>query len=485
MDTIYNVRQIGQDKEMTYKNVLNQQAYNQQVEQGRYDPQAYHGKNKNYQKMTSDARKAAQKEGKPVPIEDAYTGGTVYVLGKSKGALPEQQASLDHVISANSIYKDRGRVLAGLSGEELANAPENLVFTNASLNSSMKASEIPAYIEAHPELDEKTKERMMQCYNQAKKAYDAKINRAYYTSPKFAKDVAKAAGNVGIRMGVRQAIGFVFVEMWFAIKAEFQDADKEQKFDFQDFLERIGRGLKRGYENAQARYADLFSRFLSGAVAGALSSVTTTLCNIFFTTAKNAVRMIRQAYPSLVEAVKVLFINPECYTFGERMRAVAKILATGASVVIGVAVSDMVSKTSVAAIPVLQDIVPAFCGAFVSGIMSCTFLCFLDRSPLINSLVKKLDNLHTIETEVSYYRQQAEYFEKYAAELMELDLEEFKRKTSLYCNASDRLESVKTENDLNAVLKDTFESLNIALPWGEHESLYDFMEDENAHLVFE
>lgn len=104
--------------------------------------------------------------------------------------------------------------------------------------------------------------------------------------------------------------------------------------------------------------------------------------------------MIRQAYPSLVEAVKVLFINPECYTFGERMRAVAKILATGASIVMGVVVSDMVSKTPIAAIPALQDVVPAFCGAFVSGIMSCTFLYFLDRSPLINHLVKNGQPAH-------------------------------------------------------------------------------------------
>jgi len=491
VDTIHNVRQIGQDGKMGYKNVLNQQAYEQR---GGYSYDSYHaGKDTNYAKMTREAREEAKKTGKPTPIMDEYTGENVYVLGKSKGAPSDKKASLDHVLTAKTIHEDQGRVLAGIKGEELADARDNLRWTNVSLNSSMGSTkdkdgnpvDIPDYIALHPELPEETKANMMKSYNEAKASYEKKLAQAYYTSPRFAKDIAKAAGNVGVRMGARQVAGFMFAEMWFAVKEEFQNSDQETDFDMKIFLERIGRGLKRGCENAKEKYADAFSRFLNGAAAGALSSITTTLCNIFFTTAKNVVRLIRQVYPSLVEAAKVFFINPECYTFGERMRAVAKILATGASVVTGVVVSEAISKTPITAIPVLSDVVPVFCGAFVSGIMSCTLLYFLDRNPVINKLVKKLDNLHTIETEVSYYRQQAEYFERYAAELMEIDLEVFQRETALYCSAAAKLESAKNENDLNNILKNTFETLNISLPWGEHESLDAFMKDESAHLVFE
>lgn len=486
---------------MTYKNAQNQQAYEQRET---YDSKTYHT---DEQYIAKGREVKTQKEAGT--LIDAYTG---------KRVARNAEIDIDHVISAKEIADDRGRVLAGLNGVALANSEDNLQPTDRSINRSMKQKSIDEYCdwlkatdperaaeltrlrEKPPaELTDKERaklhkyeqqasvdqERMKKCDDAARKSYDLKLAKAYYTSPQFMKDMAKAAGNVGVHMGTRQALGFVFAEMWFAIMAEFQEADEKQEFDLKDFLERIGRGLTRGYENAKAKYADLFSRVLNGAVAGSLSSVTTTLCNIFFTTAKNVVRMIRQAYPSLVEAIKVLFINPKCYTFGERIRAVAKILATGASVVMGVAVSDLVSKTPVAAIPVLQDVVPAFCGAFVSGIMSCTFLYFLDRSPLINRLVRKLDNLHTIETEVAYYCQQAEYFEQYAAELMEIDLEEFKRETALYSTISDRLADVKSEDDLNTVLKDAFERLNIALPWGEHDSLGGFMKDESARLVFE
>lgn len=479
VDTIHNVRQIGQDDQMTYKNVLNQQAYEQR---GKYDKNLYHDRNPDYEQTKRAARQQYHESGQP--IKDAYTGGDLHFLGKVTEENKRVNAQLDHVISAKSIHDDRGRVLAGLNGEKLANSGENLAFTNASLNSSMKADEIPNYIEKHPELADETKERMMQHYNQSKKSYEAKLRNAYYKSPQFAKDVAKAAGNVSVSMGARQALGFVFTEMWFAVKEEFRKIEGSP-FDLGDFLRAIGNGLKRGFERAKEKYKELFDKFLSGAISGALSSLTTTLCNVFFTTAKNVVRIIRQSYSSLVEAGKVLFINPENYTFGERMRAVVKILATGASVVVGVVVSDAVGNTGIKAIPVLCDVVPSFCGAFVTGIMSCTLLYFLDRSELMNKLFKFLDGLHTIETEIQYYRQQAEYFEKYAAELAQIDLAQLKKETAFYGQISEKIETAKTEEDLNRVLKDALERAGILMPWAGYESFEQFMGDKNAHLVFE
>lgn len=501
VDTIHNVRKIGQDDKMTYKNVLNQQNYERRET---YDSSRYH---KDDRYIAKGREVKAQKEAGI--LVDAYTGERV-----ARNA----NVDIDHVISAKEIADDKGRVLSGLEGVDLANSEDNLQPTDRSINRSMKERSIDEYCawlqmtdptraaeleklrgKPQSELTDKERaklhkyeqqaavdqERIKRCDSTARRAYEAKLKQAYYTSPQFAKDVASAASNVGIRMGVRQAAGFMFAEMWFAVKEEFQNSDQEADFDMKDFLDRIGRGLKRGCENAKEKYADLFSRCLNGVAAGALSSITTTLCNIFFTTAKNIVRIIRQAYPSLVEAAKVLFINPECYTFGERMRAVAKVLATGASVVTGVVVSDAISKTQIVAIPVLGDVVPAFCGAFVTGIMSCTFLYFLDRNPVVNQLIRKLDGLHTIETEVNYYRQQAKFFQRYAAELMEIDLEEFKRETSLYSNAVAKLEGATTENELNSILKSIYVELNMMIPWGDNASFGEFMEDKSAHLVFE
>ncbi|MDE7247918.1 MAG: hypothetical protein K2N43_08525 [Lachnospiraceae bacterium] len=502
VDTIHNVRQVGKDEQMTYKNATNQKEYENRE---KYD-KSVKAKYDSDPSFTTK-RAALDQEKESGNLIDAYTGQKMKRNAKM---------DVDHVISTKEIHDDPGRVLAGLSGIELANSEENLQATDSSINRSMKEKSIDEYTEwlndkkgyraeqieklrskPESELTDKERsllhkfeqqeainqERMKQADTKARKAYEAKLAKAYYTSSKFAKDLALAAGNQSIRMGARQALGFVFAEMWFTVKEEFEKFEGD--FDLGEFLTTLGHGIKHGFERAKEKYPELFSRFLSGAVSGALASFTTTLCNIFFTTAKNTVRIIRQSYTSIVEAGKVLFINPQNYTFGDRMRAVVKILATGASVAAGVIVSDAIAKSPVGKIPVLGDVIQAFSGTFVGGIMSCTFLYFIDRSELSQRLFHVLDGLHTIETEINYYQKQADYFERYAAELMNIDLEQFRKEATLYETIVMNLENAKTDAELNTVLKQAFHDLGIMMPWKSHQSFEEFMGDKNAHLVFE
>lgn len=466
VDTIHNVRKIGLDEEMTYKNPQNQQAYETR---GTYDSVTYH-KDARYIEKNREIH-AQKKEG---TLVDGYTGEKFEINGKS---------DLDHIISAKEIHDDPERVLAGLQGTSLANCESNLLATNPHTNRTKKADSMDTFLEKHGnEYTEAQKQNMRQKDAAARKSYKTKIATTYYTSPKFAKDLTFAAGNAGVRMGARQALGFVFAEMWFAVKEEFQKT--AGNFDLCEFLKALGCGIKIGFERAKEKYKALFERFLSGAIAGALSSLTTTLCNIFFTTAKNVVRMIRQSYASLVEAGKVLFINPDNYTFGDRLRAVVKILATGASVVAGVAVSEALGKTPVGTLPIVGDALQTFCGAFVTGILSCTLLYFFDRSELMQKLCKTLDGLHTIETEINYYRQQADYFERYAAKLMHIDLEQFQREITMYTHITQMLEEATTEEKLNNALLKAMKDAKNVIPWGSSKSFDEHMKTKKP-MVFQ
>lgn len=469
VDTIHNVRQFGSDEQMTYKNVLNQKAYENR---GPYNSQEYHSD----PRYIAKNRESSSKK-KAGMLTDAYTDERIALNGKS---------DLDHVISAKEIHDDRGRTLAGLRGTDLANCEENLQATNPRTNRTKKADSMEEFLEKYgEEYTEKQRTNMRKKDDIARKSYKAKLAKKYYTSPEFAKDLAFSAGNASIRMGARQALGLVFAEMWFSVKAQFQKVEAKDSFNLGDFLMALGKGIKQGYEHSKEKYAELFSRFFSGAIAGALSSLTTTLCNIFFTTAKNVVRIIRQSYASLVEAAKVLFINPENYAFGERMQAVAKIIAIGASVVVGVIVGEAIEKTPLGTIPVLGDAVQAFCGAFVTGVMSCTLLYVLDRNEFINKSIKTLDSLHTIETEISYYRQQADLFERYAAQLMQIDLDAFRNETNLYSGISKSIENADSEDKLKIVLINAAKSIGMIIPWRDYESFDSFVNDKNASMVFE
>ena len=196
-------------------------------------------------------------------------------------------------------------------------------------------------------------------------------------------------------------------------------------------------------------------------------------------------KIIRQSYASLVKAAEVLFINPDNYTFGQRINEVTKIISTGASVVVGVIASEAISKTPIGTIPVVGEIVETFCGPLVTGIMSCTLLYLLDRNEKINKLIETLDNMHTIETEINYYRQQAIYFEEYAAKLMNIEIDSFKKEVDLYNNITLDIENANSYEEVNLLLKEAYKRINIEIPWEGYGDFDSFMKNKKVKLVFE
>ena len=473
VDTINNVRQIGKDGQMKYKNKRNEEAYNNR---GNYDGIAYH-KGGNFQQKKHEAREKWQATGKN--IKDEYTNEDIGFYGHTKSIPPNKKAELDHIIAAKEIHEDKGRLLSGLVGKELADSEDNFGWTNKSLNASMQDKSIQEYIKAHPELDEETKKRMLEKDKQARKAYNEKINRTYYTNPAFFKDTVKAAGKVGIAMGLRQALGLFFSEIWFAVRDEI----RQGKEDGRTLFNNIASGVKKGLENAKLKYKELWHKFIEGAVGGILASLT-TLCNIFFATAKNVIRIIRQSWASLVEATKILLFNPDFLPFGEQFRAAAKIIATGASVVAGTMVGDLIAKTGVAAIPVVGNIVQTFCGTLVTGILSCSLLYLLDKNSTVNKIVQVLNSIPTVDDIVVYYRTQAQLLEEYCAKLMDIDVVTFQKETQSYSEAVSILENANNQQELNFALRDVCERLEIKLPFGNHKEMNSFMADPNSKLKF-
>ena len=148
VDTINNVRKIGKDSNMTYKNQDNASDY---INRGKYDGADYH-KDSRFSQVKHEKRQEYFENGNKDFTGD-YTGKkNLGFLGKSKNAPTDKNANLDHIISEKSIHDDPGRVLAGIDGKDLANSKDNFAWTNEKLNKSMSADEIPDYIAAHPEL---------------------------------------------------------------------------------------------------------------------------------------------------------------------------------------------------------------------------------------------------------------------------------------------------------------------------------------------
>lgn len=489
VDTIYNVRRIGEglgkDPQMAYKNKQNAEDYKNR---GEYDRHEYHEKNPYYKQKTTEARKNFNEKGEWV--QDGYVNGNKVAYNKALS--DEQRAELDHIVAAKEIHDDPGRVLAGLNGSDLANNEDNLIFTNMKLNNNMRNKSVEEYIqwcEKNPDqvnykgkrgepLPEDVKEKLRKEYNEAKAKYEAKLAKAYYTSPKFLKDTATAAGRRGVEMGVRQVMGFVFVEIWIATKEELQTVPSHK--DLKDMLNAVADGIKKGVQRAEEQHKKIIEKFGEGFTAGALSSLTTTLCNIFFTTAKNLIKSIRQIYASVVEAGKILLFNPDDLMLGERIKMATVVLATGASVMVGTAVGELIGVTPIGEIPGVGAIVKTFCSTLVSGLMSCTLLVFLDRSQFMNALIK---GLNYIPTEVNNYREIADMFEALAAKYADLDIGKFKKETAQYEKIARTIDAAENEKEVEQILLKAYKLFDIRIPWtGDFD---DFMSDRSNRLVFE
>lgn len=475
VDTVRGVR------EGVYKNPANAAAYKAR---GEYDAHAYHS-DPRYVSKVRTAREAYRSDG--TTVEDAYvpgrqlhftTASSVRTADATIGTAG--RANLDHVIPAKPIHDDPGRVLAGVDGVDLANSEYNLRFTNEQLNKSKRDDTVETVIargvKGEP-LPEEVAERMRQEDVRARARMDEEINRTYYSSARFLGDTAIAACQRGVEMGMRQAVGVYFLEVWIACENELKSIDS--RCEIGTLLQAIKNGIAKGSENALKNYKALFRNFGEGFIAGAMASVTTTLINVFITTDKHAVRYIRQASASIVQAGTILLINPNNMLIGDQLKAATVTLATGASVIAGTAVGNLIEKTPIYTIPEVGPFVQTFTSVLVSGLLSCTLLIMLDRSKFVNAIVAEMNQYQDASRS---YLVLAEDFARIAAELEGYDIRTFHTEVARYGDITARIEAASTEEELALLMVSAYTVFNIDIPWGD--DIDAFMSNPDNKLVF-
>ncbi|KLV03665.1 ATPase, partial [Photobacterium aquae] len=305
-------------------------------------------------------------------------------------------------------------------------------------------------------------EAMHKADAKARKHYNQQINIEYYTSSKFIKSTGYESAKSGIKMGIRQALGLVFAEIWFELKehvpALFKDA--QDNFTLELFLDRMQSLAKDIWSRIKLRFKDLIEEFKNGAMAGVLSSITTTILNIFFTTQKLLGRLIRETWSSLVSAAKLLFLNPNKLPAGDLAREVTRILSTGIAVAMGVILNGHLAN--VMTFPFGTEIA-AFLSAVATGLMTLGITYFLDHSEIMQKVWNFLNQYK------SEAKRTLEYFQKVNQELdrflIELSSLEFNLSVSEMSQFINNLESFSCEYERCFVLANEVERRGIALPF--------------------
>jgi len=360
VDTIHNAR------EGVYASDEQRKAYENR---GEYDSASYH-QHENYIATNRKGSKTVKSGGH---LDDAYSD---HDIGPTNDNSARQ--NLDHVVSAHEVHDDAGRVLAGLKGEDLANADGNLRFTNEHINKTKKDKSMAEYVEyrrrvrAEQEAQiaaleakkaagtlteseagvlESTKaakekydkdgfdeEKALAEDKRAREEYNRKVNLAYYTSADFLKSTGIASAKAGMKMGAQQIMGLFLREFATGAITEVRIIIATHKNNSEPIFNRIKKALKRLGERmlACAHWKKLLSTFFEGGLAGIISTLTTTLINAFATTAKKFVKAIREGWNKLVEAFKILVWPPDGMSALDVTRNFCK--AVSAAVVVGLGV---------------------------------------------------------------------------------------------------------------------------------------------------
>lgn len=420
VDTVHNVRND------IYATEEERQAYENR---GEYNSDDYH-KDPNFIAINKQHSKE-RKDGNSI---DYMTGDTLD---------SNESHHLDHLVSGYGIHNDPGVYLAEMSGPELANTDTNLKPTTATKNTSKKADSMEEFLKrkneriqkidvlkSKGELTEKEQHELqkleelatiddeiaLEAAQKAQAEIDKAINIAYYGSKKFAHNVVKTGVKEGAKMGIQQAIGLVMTELFTALFDEILDIYNKgfsSGFEDEKFLKILQERLKRIGEKIKAKWKDVAIAFKDGALSGFISNFVTTAINMFVTTGKRLVRIIREGIYALFKAIKTVIFPPQNLSREEAMHEAKKILASGFIISLGVIAEqyiDALIKSTIVLQPFAEALSAIFVGA-ITGLAVTMTTYYLDKKKndedAINTLISQtntnFENAEMLLRELTIY----------------------------------------------------------------------------------
>lgn len=359
--TTHNVRQG------IYANDTEKQRYENR---GEYDSDKYH-KDPEYIRINKK-QSALKKDGE---LTDYMTG---------KKIKPDDKTDLDHIVAAKTIHDDRARVLAEVDGAELANTESNLKMTDSALNRAkqdksaqeflQKRDENMAKLEAleakrgyltESEQNEMKKlqkqkeiddEKLIKEYGDSKNQIDKKVDKAYYGSAKPYKEALKTGLNDAKNIAIHSAIGMVLKELIEGISIELKILFKEfGNESLKDIFKRFKERIEKIWENIKVKWKDIFKGSLESAIMAFFSNFLVFVINIFFTTLKSIVRIIRAGFTSLYQAIKIIVNPPKDMPKEDVMFEASKVFVAGLIGAVAMLSSEAI-KTWLLSIPGLNAV---------------------------------------------------------------------------------------------------------------------------------
>ncbi|GHT63775.1 hypothetical protein FACS1894110_02190 [Spirochaetia bacterium] len=275
-------------------------------------------------------------------LTDAYTGKKV------KG----DTTSPDHIYSLSEYHKNGGFMQNDKQKADFATDTDNLASTDRGINKSLLDSDKKEWMERKSSGRDVTNEEY---YEVDRKRVEEKVKQGDETAKKhlpnnrekavhYTKNTAVTGVTEGAKMGGRQMIAAFIREIINAIFDEIRDCCSRVKKLGGKWYNGLLDRLKRIGMRIANKWKQILEEGVTGFVSGFCSNIVTVIINIFVTTAKNIVRLIREGFFSVVKAIKMLINPPADMSKSQLFHEVGKIIITGCIVTFGILAEEAIDK---------------------------------------------------------------------------------------------------------------------------------------------
>lgn len=346
--------------------------------------------------------------------KDAFKNQEIIIDDYTGKPLPKDgRTHIDHIVSAKEIESKASNHLH-LSPEErakIATSDENLAWTESSANQSKGDLKMKEWLDKKKKNNDKTnaerfdidKEKALNKDKIARKYIKKEITSAAFN--KYSKELLMTGGKDAAKMVAYSAIGAVMreftQELFIALKESFSNKGKES---LKEIFIRFKNRMSNVIEKIKVKWKDILAGSLEGGLTAFFSNLLVFVINLFATTLKKFVMMIRAGFVSLVQATKIILNPPEGMTKDEAMYQAVKIMTAGLIGAASLGLSAAIEKF-LQAIPGLQPImmfpIPSFGGeqrtvsdvlavtlsSLLGGLLTTVTIYFMDklRSDSINN----------------------------------------------------------------------------------------------------
>ena len=329
-------------------------------------------------------------------IKDGYTNKEIGI--KINGRI-EKKVSIDleHITSVKAIEQNPENHLYAPSGSSegrldyrvnLARNDQNLTLIDGNLNRSKGAKDLQEWNDSKKSGDPsktngeayETQRNLIE--KEAKKSKQFLRKKEFENkSKKISKEIVSTGVSEAGRMGLQQAVGLLLKELTESVYDEISDIyhcgfKNKNKVD-ESFFKVLKQRLMTICDRIILKWKDVVMAFGDGLLSGFLSNFVTVIINMFVSTGKKVVRLIREGFFSLFRALKLLLSPPDGMSMKEAAHASSKLVVAGLAITGGILLEQYVD-TFFKALP-FSDIISTVIVGMVTGLATALLVFLIDK----------------------------------------------------------------------------------------------------------